>query len=1214
MAEAIVSVLNEQLGSIIQQELEQEVRLVVGVGKEVANLTTTLSIIKPVLEDAEEKQLRNEAVKFWLRELKDILYDADDVLDEWNTKNFIARHVRGVISYRSSNAKKVLSYMFSPCSCFRPVKTDCDNASRIKTIREKIDVLALNKDQFNLVESKTCENTRQIISFVVNVSKIYGRDLDKGIILSKLVGETSSREMHVSVPVICIVGMGGLGKTALAQLVFEEETLITTFQLKMWVCVSEHYDFNRIAKEIIVQATGQMPDDVGWEDLRKSLWNTIKGKQFLLVLDNVWTEDYYKDWNPLKLCLDAGALGSRILVTTRNEEVAKMMDSIYTHRLGLLSDKDCWSLLRHRICLKRSAEELGKFEDIGKEIAKKCKGVPLAAKMLASLLWFKRTKQDWKNVLASEIWVVQQLQIILPALLLSYCALPSYLKRCFMYCAIFPKDAKLYKDNLVKLWMAQGFLGYDGGKELEMIGRDYFDDLATRSFFQDFVEDGDGNITACKMHDLVHDLSQFLTTTESLSVARFSSNKASPIHASDSNKSPCIDKATNLRTLIIKSTTVALPELFHQQTCLRALDLSRSDLKELPREVDRLIHLRLLDLSCTRLKDLPETVNNLYNLQTLKLNHCRHLCNLPEHIGDLLNLRHIEIEGTYALNFIPKGIGRLSRIQTLCKFIIGGANAGCTMTELRILNFLTGYLEIIGLRQVKSVNDAKQAELQNKKNICSLKLNFDCIWQGNENLREDNIRKMEAVLESLQPHKNLENLRIVGYPGSVFPSWISRNVALSNIVTLKLFRCKLCTQLPTLGELESLESLTIENLESVKHIGPEFYGTGVESNDDSENEIIAFPKLKKLEFVDMEVWEDWQFPFSKYKQIMPRLCYLTLKSCPKLVGLPSVGKLESLESMYIWGLSSLKRVGLEFFGISDDKFYKTGSGASAQQKIIFPKLKDLKFAHMEEFEEWKLPFQMDTQIMPHLRSLELRCCGKLKVLPALGSLQSLETLKLHDLRVVEHLGAEFLGISDCDVENKELTPTVVFSRLMYLTLEIMPEWEEHNDIVGKSTAAAIMPSLHTLEIAWCRKLKAVPPYMVPHTLKYLYLTDCPQLTGMQPYLPQLLEELILDRDVGVFSRSLPINSSNSYPNLKYFAIHSSPCTSLPQGFEKLTSLQELHIFFCKIIDFKTEELEHLASLRKLEISDCPILTERCKEDWSILSHVPVIITDFNLGG
>ncbi|KAL5711427.1 hypothetical protein ACHQM5_021885 [Ranunculus cassubicifolius] len=1184
MADALISIVLEQLTSLVQEDIN----LVVGVRKEVGRLTNTLESIRSVVSDAEEKQIKNKAVGIWLQDLKEIVYVADDVLDEWHTRLFISRKGGVGVNVEPDTRRKVLSYISFPRFCFKRVIVYHDISQRIKKIRERLDLIALEKNQYHLEASQFQEEPRQPTSSLIDVSGIYGRGSDKEILLGKLVGDSSYQETPTQV--ISIVGMGGIGKTTLAKLLLKEEGVVAAFEKRMWVCVSEPFDPIGVAKAIIEEAKEDVQTMNQLEAVHQSLCKSLKGKRFILVLDDVWTENQ-EHWEPLKLALGGGAPGSRVIMTTRNIEVAKMMGSTYTHRLGQLSEDECWSLFRH-IAFRERRDEVEKFEEIGKKIAAKCKGVPLAIKALANLMCEKRTKMAWRSVLTSDIWEVAQMEKgFLPSLFLSYNVLPSNVKHCFMYCAIFPKNVIMEKDKLIKLWMAQGFLGSGGSRTLEVIGEDVFNNLVMRSFFQVFGSDGDNEveIRSCKMHDLIHDFAQFLTKRECLAIQEtndieFDGSKV--LHLTTmSIANPIIYSATNLRTLLKinlqgSQELINLTKLFHQLARLRALDLSNNDIQNLPSDVERLLQLRYLDLSGTKLLHLPEALCNLHNLQTLKLNWCMSLQKLPKGIGKLFNLRHLEIVGTDDLSYLPLGFGRLSFLRTLSKFIVGGGSLGCKIGELKYLTHINGKLEIMGLGEVTETSEASEAELY-KKNLKDVILNF-------QSLEQVDSRRAHDILEILQPPEDLEILQIESYQGSQLPYWFTSNSVSDNVIKLVLSRCTQCTHLPALGKLASLEHLEII-VSSVKHIGHEFYGFGGSSS--SSAQMVAFPKLRTLKFIAMTEWEEWELPFSKDITIMPCLSVLFLSYCSKLRSLPGLGQLKSLETLEIEELSSVKRVGLEFLGISHVNNSQVSGRELKQQEPmlpsltrrtleflgiverkgsvnhqgIFPKLERLVLHKLGEWEEWVLP---DGLIMPCLREFELVGCPNLKALAGIGNFYSLENL------LVRNMGA-------------------------------LAEWSEVNVMAPAK--------LKTVIIDDCPKLTLIPDYIFSPALRDLNIGGCPQLTESGVCLPPLLEKLYLIGDVGIFSKSLPVNrssqNSNYYSNLKSLTIYSSKHSSLPLGFNLLTEIQELSFDFCESLDFDLKELKHINKLQVLTLRNCPVLKGRFREgkDWSILSHVPEIV-------
>ncbi|KAF9614822.1 hypothetical protein IFM89_020745 [Coptis chinensis] len=955
MAHAVISGVLEQLRSILQTD---QVNLLAGVPNESEKLEDTLVLIQAVVEDAEEKQVNNAVVKAWLERLTRILYDADDVLDVWNTR-ILSSQIQLLDAPISG---EVWSGLFSQFSC----------------LNERLDRIVKNKALLpNLSERQSREEPPRSTSSFVDDSEIYGRVDDIYSIVSMLLSETSHQDSHV--PLISIVGTGGFGKTTLVQLILKDKEVTKNFEKLMWVCVSKPFDLERVAKSIIKKATGDVPSTVDWEDLHECLSESVRGKKFLLVLDDVWTYDR-QIWGKLKVSLDGGAQGSRIIITTRDENIAEKMGSTYIHRLGQLSDEECWSFFKH-IALREIQDDREKFEEIGKEIALKCKGVPLAVKIIASLMRRKRSVVEWEDVLASNIWeeISKDEPEFLPSLLLSYYALPSRLKRCFSYCAIFQEDAEIDKDDLVKLWMAQGFLSYDSSKDLEKTGTNYFNDLAMRSLFQDFKKDSEGNVIRWKMHDLVHDFARHLTKKES-SIFMENDKEVGNIRLRhfgvpndvEDQANDVEDTSAHLKLIIIC-----------QMTCLRVLDLCDSYFEELPDEVERLLHLRLLDLSDNRkMEKLPETVCNLFNLQTLKLNWCRSLKKLPKGIGKLRNLRHLELEGTYKLSCFPRGLERLSCLRTLRRVVLDrDGGKGCQIGELKLLDHIQGELIIEGLGQMA---DSIEAVLKKKDKLRSLVLRFSEERQdadGEEEMR----KRIESVLDGLQPHTNLAMLKIERYKGNRFPLWMSSiNTYLPNLVKLELNWCNQCSELPALGRLQNLEHLELWGLGSVKRIGCEFYGLGSTDGrstggEDSVQSVVVFPKLHTLQIYYMKQCEEWHLPFRRGVEIFPKLRTLTVHDLKLQMLPPGLGKLNSLEELNLGGLN--------LFQIDDNVTL------SAQEVAVFPVLKKLTLSQI------KLPIRRDEEggegfIMPCLQVLEIRGCPKLKVVPHYLFSPALRSLKI----------------------------------------------------------------------------------------------------------------------------------------------------------------------------------------------------------------------------
>ncbi|XP_040370747.1 putative disease resistance protein RGA3 isoform X2 [Rosa chinensis] len=926
MADALISVLLEQLASVVYQHTNQAVKLVLNAEEDVKSFSSKLKDIQAVLEDAEKKQVADTGVENWLAKLKDVSYEMDDVLDEWNTE-ILRRQVEEKQEKEGENAlvtkKKVCFLMSSVCFCFGQANKVIHRhkiARRIGELNEKLTLLiAAEREMYGFHQStKGGPDDQQLIqrqktSSLVDISTIFGREEEKEMLLSKLLRESSPKVGRFLV--IPIVGMGGMGKTTLAQLAYNDEKVTAQFDKKVWVCVSSPFDEIKIAKAIIenLDKNETQKSSNELETLLQCIMSHVKDKKFFLVLDDVWTENP-KEWESLKLpvIMQSCAEGSRILVTTRKQEVAKMMGAnssmIY---LDKLSDRDCLALFNSIAFLDRKEDEAAGFGAIGEEIVKKCKGLPLVAKTLGSLVRYKKTRKEWQDVLNSKIWELEKIeeQVFRP-LLLSYYDLAPAVKRCLLYCAIFPKDYNLEKDKLIELWMSQDYLNSKENKEKRRKGQYYFESLVMRSFFQDFVVDEMGNIERCKMHDIVHDFVQFLTKKECIIIEVVKGdNQIVELRGENvrhltltrvpygplSFPTSC-DRCVNVRslTLLDSSITTISPGSVLQMKCLRTLNLSWSGLTELPKE-------------------------------TLVLIQCSSLEKLPKAMGKLINLKHLYVLGCWKLRYLPKGIGSLKSLQALdCFYVCEREAAALKLGDLGIMDQLQGSLEIRRLGNKDDASETEKAQLGNKEHLSHLEVVFQDEYGV---LRKHGVDS--EIVKALQPHQNLESLGIewchIGTTESLY--WIK---SLHNLRKVHLRFWLFCEFWPPLGKLPSLEILEITVMDKVKKVGVEFLGIEEEETETTFSGIL-FPKLKRLSFYYLSEWEEWEgitkeedssSSSSSEITIMPRLSSLQITECPKLKALPDfLHKITTLRTLTIESCPILERdyqqgVGKEWHNIS----------------------------------------------------------------------------------------------------------------------------------------------------------------------------------------------------------------------------------------------------------------------------------------------------------
>ncbi|KAB1225342.1 putative disease resistance protein RGA3 [Morella rubra] len=854
VAEGIIA----SLGSLPVKEIVQRW----GVEDELERLKHTVSTIKSVLPDAEEQQDGNPEVRVWLEKLQNPMYDADDLLDDVSSEDLPEEDKKKKkvwnFFYKSNQGDKKKKKEWNVFSKSNQVPQHPFHIGRkIKDIREKLDVIAADR-KFHLEGQRVkigIENKKRgdTYSFVLE-EDIIGREKDKKTVIANLLDSNVGE----NVSILPIVGIGGLGKTALAQLVFNDQEVQQHFELKMWVCVSDIFDIKILVKNIIDSTTRNKHEDVGMDALTQSLKNKIDSKKYLLVLDDVWNEDWEK-WSRFKPLLMGGARGSRVLLTTRSEKVARISKTIEPYLLKGLDKQESWSLFKKMAFEEGKEPKDTRIVAIGREIVAKCVGVPLAIRTIGGLLYFKNPETEWLPFMTNELSRTPQNENdIIPTLKLSYDKLPSHLKQCFAYCSLFPKDYEFKKSTLIYLWMAQGFiLVSNQHQELEDIGHDYFMDLLWRSFFQEVKVDESGDVIRCKMHDLMHDLA---TSVAGSLITPLNSIDEKTRHVSIHSfpvVTTLLSTSTRIRTLLLLCKGWGLTEstcdaIFSSFQFLRTLNLDDQELHFVPTFICKLKHLRYLDLSRNIIYKLPDSITSLQNLQTLRLSFCMSLEELPRDIKKLVNLRHLEIDNCYALKYMPRGLGELTNLQTLSNFMIPSSSVSkdCgDLSELNELNSLRGKLVIKIGRHGKDVAlQCKAANLKEKKHLRALYLG----WTYESDYFDSNTEDvLVEELEGLQPHPNLKSLSIWNYRGGIFPSWL---LSLTNLVELWLKDCEKLQYLPPLSQLPSLKSISLEiaALEYISNSGDS--NESVEMNTETlvmdPHLLLSFPRLSTLKIID----------------------------------------------------------------------------------------------------------------------------------------------------------------------------------------------------------------------------------------------------------------------------------------------------------------------------------------------------------------------------
>ncbi|KAK1428584.1 hypothetical protein QVD17_17422 [Tagetes erecta] len=429
---AFITVLFEKLASADLIRLARSV----GVYSELEKWNNTLFQIQAVLVDAGHKHIKEKSVQLWLNKLQHLAYEIDDVLDGLTTEA-MCRKLK-----QECNSSKLLSInSASCCTVFNlcTIKYDSKMSFKLDEITTKLNGLVEEKNILGLVnnvERSNGKSGRLEETSLVDLSRIVGRDGDKEVLLGKLLGR-ESRDENVSI--VSIVGLGGIGKTTLAQVLYNDKEVRDHFKLMSWVCVSDEFDVFNISKAIFKDVGGEDKKFETLNQLQLTLTEKLANKRFLLVLDDVWNENY-DEWELLQRPFVVGAPGSKVIVTTRKTMVASVMDSVQTYHLELLSNEKALSLLAQHALGKQNFDAHPTLKSHGEGIVKKCGGLPLALRALGRVLRTKSSNDEWNELLNSDVWNLENESKILPALRLSYYDLPPHLKQMFAYCCLFPKD------------------------------------------------------------------------------------------------------------------------------------------------------------------------------------------------------------------------------------------------------------------------------------------------------------------------------------------------------------------------------------------------------------------------------------------------------------------------------------------------------------------------------------------------------------------------------------------------------------------------------------------------------------------------------------------------------------------------------------------------------------------------------------------------------
>ncbi|XP_062199027.1 disease resistance protein RGA2-like [Phragmites australis] len=896
--------------------------------EELSRLRDSLPKAHLLINRGEWGRFKNEGLAKLLLQLRDTTYDAEDLLrkfedqEHWQKREDADRSRTGQLLSSAVNLAKQFILRSK-----KGVKMTQDKLDKIVAdVEGMLNSMGIHDDPVQLMPETTS---------IIGASEVFGRDEERDELIEMLVGRENKidqvmKQLGVpftrggtsrsagskgkgaaagnsvasasrsakrlkgdssragvaetnctgNVSVLPIYGIGGVGKTTLAQLIYNDPRVTRHFGLTIWVCVSDLFDKRRMTKEIIESIPGEeFNPSCSLNALQVELMKRLNDQKFLLVLDDIWPIPD-SEWDAFYAPLRHGFEGSMILVTTRYPVVANHVTTSNCKPVQLegLPTDIFWEFFRKCAFGKNDAESYPHLQDIGQSISSRLCGSPFAAKTLGRLLSMELTERHWRTVQNSELWELPHQETeILPALQLSYLYLPQELKRCFAFCSMFPKDYSFRRDEIVDIWVAEGFVAPSGRMRLEDVGNIYLDDLRSRFLFQ--ADPKFPQADRYVMHDLIHDMAQSVSVDECFLMHDLSQRRMvrtvrhMSVEVDGESLSRMIDiqHLNKLHSLRFGTRFDFEITWFNQLSNILFLSLKGSMLVKLPESICELNSLRYLEISGSRVEELPDKLWRLHNLQVLDARRSS-LKTIHQDITKLINLRHLALPSLSCEAALSRvsGLGNLSCLRKLSEFRVGKEN-GRRISELKFMNELSGKLYIRNICNVRSKDEAAEARLVDKQYLKDLKL----IWRDNYTVGSgsgDN-----EVVEGLRPHSRIESLRVHGFRHDRFsPSWFKPE-NLPNLRKLELSSCP------------CLKSVSIPSLAD----GTQASSTGFDRTQEASSSIscrnsiasFALTRLTTLWFQSCENLTNLnQFLFPEN---LPSVKSIQLVYCHNLVSIPA---------------------------------------------------------------------------------------------------------------------------------------------------------------------------------------------------------------------------------------------------------------------------------------------------------------------------------------
>ncbi|XP_059309210.1 disease resistance protein RPP13-like [Lycium ferocissimum] len=782
MVDAFVSFAVEKLGDF----LIQEVGLRLSIREDVQWLTDELRFMQSFLKDAEEKQREDQRVQQWVFQINSFANDAVAILETYSFE--AGRYSDDGFASR-----------LKACACICRKETKFHKVGKeIQSLKQRIMDITRKRETYGIRsidniagegpsnrpnnQSAMVNTLRRTTSYVDDQDHIFVGFQD---VVERLLAELLKKEPRRSA--ISIYGMGGLGKTTLARNLYKTPNIVSSFPTRAWVCVSQEYNTPDLLRSIIKSVQGcsnetlEMLERMTERDLESHLRHLLEEQKYLVVVDDVW---HRESWESLKRAFPDSKNGSRVIITTRKEDVAERADNKgFVHKLRYLNQEESWELF----CKKLLDVQVmvPTMERLARDMVDKCGGLPLAIVVLSGLLSHKKGLEQWQKV-KDHLWqnIKDDSVEISYILSLSYNDLPTVLKQCFLYFGIFPEDHVIPVEEITRLWMAEGFIP-NGEERMEDVAEGFLNELIRRSLIQVAYTNWE-KVTQCRIHDLLRDLA----VKKALEVNFFDIYDP----RKHSISSLCLrhvihGQAQRYLSLDLSNLKLRSVMFFDRDFYKLGIINFRNGFQHIyvlylenhsivPDAIGSLYHLKFLRLR--GIPALPSSIGNLKNLQTLDVkNYIGKPCQLPPETANLINLRHLDAPYSKPLNRINK----LTSLQVL---------RGIRCNQWKDVD----PVDLVNLRELSMYEIKKSYSLNNISSLKSLStLKLWC--EGDESF---------PALEFLSSCQKLQKLGLNGRIEKLPPS----NPFPNSITMMILFNSELMEDpMPILGMLPNLRDLQL---------------------------------------------------------------------------------------------------------------------------------------------------------------------------------------------------------------------------------------------------------------------------------------------------------------------------------------------------------------------------------------------------------------------